>query len=55
MTKSQLVVALAEKHGLSKARARVAVDAIFDSMTAALENGESIEVRGFGRLHGAPF
>ena len=48
MTKSQLIDLVAQRTGVAKSRAEIAVNCIFESMTAALERDEGIEIRGFG-------
>ena len=48
MTKSELIDAVARRTKLTKSRAEHGVNCIFDSMTASLERGEGIEIRGFG-------
>ncbi len=48
MTKSELIDRVAQESGLTKGRAEMVVNTIFDAMTAALSNGEGIEIRGFG-------
>jgi len=48
MTKSELIAIIAEKTDISKSRATTVVTCILDSMVTALEQGESIELRGFG-------
>ena len=48
MTKSELVEAVAERRTISKNQAESVVNCIFDSMFAALEHSEGIELRGFG-------
>jgi integration host factor subunit beta len=48
MTKSELIEALAAKSSLTKARAELIVNCVFDTMTEALQRGEGIEIRGFG-------
>ena len=48
MNKSELVDAVAQAGDLSKATAGKAVDAVLDSITAALKNGDSITLVGFG-------
>ena len=47
MTKSELVEIICQTTTLPKGRAKLVVDTIFDAMTAALERGEGIEIRGF--------
>jgi len=39
---------VADKTGVPKIKAEVAVEALFDAMKKALQNGERIELRGFG-------
>jgi integration host factor subunit beta len=57
MTKSKLVDALSARTKLTKLQAELVVNTIFDVMTEALQQGEGIELRGFGsftvRAHGA--
>ena len=48
MTKSDLIAAIAEEKNITRSRAEVVVNCVFDAMTDALKNGEGIEVRGFG-------
>ncbi len=48
MTKSELIDAVAERTQITKSRAEQVVNCVFDAMTAALERGEGIEIRGFG-------
>src|SRR5579864_5810457 len=56
MTKSELVDALAARRtDLTKARAELVVNCVFDAMTEALERGEGIEIRGFGSFSVRPY
>lgn len=55
MTKSELIDAIATSGSLTKARAELLVNCIFDSMTEALERGEGIEIRGFGSFTVRPY
>ena len=55
MTKSELIDALALRSDLTKARAELVVNCVFDSMTEALERGEGIEIRGFGSFTVRPY
>ena len=55
MTKSELIDALAERSNLTKARAELVVNCVFDAMTEALERGEGIEIRGFGSFTVRPY
>ena len=48
MTKSELIDAIAEKSGLSKADATKALAAILESVTDALKAGEKVALIGFG-------
>lgn len=48
MTKSELIERVAQESGLTKGRAEMVVNCIFDSMTASLISGDGIEIRGFG-------
>jgi integration host factor subunit beta len=48
MTKSELIEAVAESTKITKSRAELVVNCVFDAMTAALERGEGIEIRGYG-------
>lgn len=48
MTKSELIEVVAQEAGLTKGRAELVVNTIFDSMVEALQNDEGIEIRGFG-------
>lgn len=48
MNKSELVEALSVTRGISFKKAEDIVNAIFDSMTQALMEGDRIEIRGFG-------
>lgn len=50
MIKSELVIHLAKKTGLSKADAKKALDIIFDEITSALVQGNRVELRNFGIL-----
>ncbi|MBP7562109.1 MAG: HU family DNA-binding protein [Armatimonadetes bacterium] len=48
MTKQELVDAVAESAGLTKANAAAAVDAVFEAITAALADGDQVSMVGFG-------
>jgi integration host factor subunit beta len=48
MTKSDLIQRVADRAKISSGKAEIIVNAIFDSMTASLVEGERIELRGFG-------
>jgi integration host factor subunit beta len=56
MTKSDLIDALAEQRAdLTKARAELVVNCVFDAMSEALQRGEGIEIRGFGSFTVRPY
>jgi integration host factor subunit beta len=55
MTKSELIDALAERSELTKARAELVVNCVFDAMTESLQRGEGIEIRGFGSFTVRPY
>jgi DNA-binding protein HU-beta len=46
--KLDIVNRVAEKTGVPKIKAEVAVDALFNAMKDAMQRGERIELRGFG-------
>lgn len=48
MTKSELIERISEKLKLPNGKAEQIVNCIFDSMVKALQDGEGIEIRGFG-------
>ncbi|MGA7802168.1 MAG: HU family DNA-binding protein [Gammaproteobacteria bacterium] len=48
MNKSELIEAVANSADMSKATAARAVDAVLDSVTAALKSGDSVALVGFG-------
>lgn len=48
MKKAELVEAVAEKAGLTKADATRAIDATFEAIKGVLVNGDKITVPGFG-------
>ena len=48
MNKAQLIDAIAEKAGLTKADAKKALDAFVDSTTDALKSGDRVALIGFG-------
>jgi integration host factor subunit beta len=55
MTKSELIDAIAQKSSLTKARAEVIVNCIFETMCDALQRGDGIEIRGFGSFTVRPY
>jgi len=48
MNKAQLVGQVAKKLDLSKAKANVAVNTVFDSVKASLKKGQRVQLVGFG-------
>lgn len=48
MNKGEFVDAVAAKGDMSKSEAAVAVDAVLDSVTDAMQNGDQITLVGFG-------
>lgn len=55
MTKSELIDAVAARGELTKARAELVVNCVFDTMIEAMRDGEGIEIRGFGSLTVRPY
>lgn len=50
MNKTELIAQVAEKTSLSKKDAAKAVDAVFETITEALKNGEKVQLIGFGNF-----
>jgi len=50
MNKTELINAVAEKSELSKKDATSAVDAVFEVITGSLQNGEKVQLIGFGNF-----
>jgi len=48
MNKQELIAQIATEAGISKAAAAKVIDAFTDSVTAALKNGDSVTLIGFG-------
>ena len=48
MNKAQLVEAVAQSTGLKKKEAEAAISALTDAIVAALQNGEKVQIVGFG-------
>ncbi|HYM30783.1 MAG TPA: HU family DNA-binding protein [Candidatus Cybelea sp.] len=51
MNKNDLIAKVADDAGLSKTDTTKAVDAVFDSITAALKKGGEVRLVGFGTFH----
>ncbi|HZS93505.1 MAG TPA: HU family DNA-binding protein [Chloroflexota bacterium] len=50
MGKTELTQQVAEEAGLNKAQAGRAIDAVLNSITQALQNGEEVRLTGFGNF-----
>ncbi|MBA2936486.1 HU family DNA-binding protein [Sphingomonas sp. CGMCC 1.13654] len=48
MNKQELIGAVAESAGLTRADASKAVESVFDSISAALKKGDEVRLVGFG-------
>ena len=48
MVKHDIVNEVVNRTGLSKTKAEIAVETVFETMKRSLERGERIELRGFG-------
>ncbi len=48
MNKAELISAIAEKSELTKKDSEKALNALLDSITSALNNGEKVQIIGFG-------
>lgn len=48
MIKLDIVSRVADKTGIPKVKAEVAVEALFEAMKKSLQKGDRIELRGFG-------
>jgi DNA-binding protein HU-beta len=48
MTRAELIFAISEKAGLSKAEATKALTATLESVTGALKSGDKVSLIGFG-------
>jgi integration host factor subunit beta len=55
MTKSELIEAIAARGELTKARAELVVNCVFDAMTHALQHAQGVEIRGFGSFSVRPY
>ena len=51
MNKNDLVAAVADKSGLSKADTTKAVDSVFDCITEVLKSGGDVRLVGFGTFN----
>ena len=48
MNKGDLIESVAKKADLSKAKAAIAVDGVFDTISASLKKGKDVTLVGFG-------
>ncbi|HYL93606.1 MAG TPA: HU family DNA-binding protein [Alphaproteobacteria bacterium] len=54
MIKLDIINEVVSKTGITKTKAELAVETVFDSMKKALAQGERIELRGFGVFNVRP-
>ena len=54
MIKYDIVTNVVNRTGLSKTKAEMAVETVFETMKRAMERGERIELRGFGVFNVRP-
>ena len=54
MIKLDIINEVVTKTGITKTKAEMAVETVFDSMKKALAHGERIELRGFGVFNVRP-
>ena len=54
MTKHDIVNEVVNRTGLSKTRAEIAVETVFETMKRSMERGQRIELRGFGSFNVRP-
>ena len=50
MTKAELITAISEKSGLQKSQAKDALEAVLNSITEAMQKGETVRLVGFGNF-----
>ena len=50
MTKAELVTAIAEKSGLNGKQAKDALEAVLNSITEAMQQGDTVRLVGFGNF-----
>ncbi len=48
MVKNDIVTEVVTRTGLSRTKAEIAVETVFETMKRAMERGDRIELRGFG-------
>ena len=49
-TKKDLVERISEKTGLTQVDTKIVIESFLDSVSKALQSGNNIEIRGFGRF-----
>ncbi len=54
MVKHDIVDEVVNRTGLSKTRAEIAVETVFETMKRSMERGERVELRGFGGFNIRP-
>ncbi len=54
MVKHDIVTQVVNRTGLSKTKAEMAVETVFETMKRAMERAERIELRGFGVFNTRP-
>ncbi len=54
MTKADLVEKVSEKTGLTRTDVAVTIDSVLDAIKKSLEEGNNIEIRGFGTFKVKP-
>ncbi len=54
MSKLDIINEVVNRTGITKTKAEIAVETVFETMERALAHGEQIELRGFGILHARP-
>ena len=54
MIKLDIITEVVNRTGLTKTKAEIAVETVFESMKRALANGNRIELRGFGVFNVKP-
>ncbi len=54
MTKAELIIAISDKAGLTKAEATKALAATLESVTDALKSGDKVSLIGFGTFSVSP-
>lgn len=50
ITKKDLVERISEKTGLTQVDTKIVIESFLDSVSKALQSGNNIEIRGFGRF-----